>query len=83
MPKRSDDPMTEALTRLRDLGFEPAQPTEHQLKIGAVNYYPGRGTVFVDGEICRRDETGLDALVTVLRELGYFNDTPDELEPDA
>jgi hypothetical protein len=45
---------------LRDLGFQPDQPTEHQLKIGDANYYAGRGTVFVDGEIARRDETGRD-----------------------
>jgi hypothetical protein len=39
--------------------------------------------VFVDGEIARRDETGFDALVTVLRELGYLDDAPDERQPDA
>lgn len=73
MPKRTDDPMSEALARLRSLGFEPYQPTKRQLKIGAVSYYPRTGTVFVDREDRRRDETGLDALVAVLRELGYFD----------
>ena len=55
--------MTEALAKLQALGVEPDVPTEYQLKIGIVNYYPGKGTVFVDEEICRRDETGFEAFV--------------------
>jgi hypothetical protein len=74
MPKRTDAAMTEALAKLRALGFEPDGPTEYQLKIDIVNYYPVKGTVFVDGEVCRRDETGFEALVAVLREFGYLDD---------
>ena len=47
-------------------------PLGHQVKFGYVNFYPRKGTVFVDGEIRRRAETGLEALAAVLRELGYL-----------
>jgi hypothetical protein len=72
MRKRTDHPMTEALAWFHDHGLEPDQPTEHQLKYGEVNFYPRKGTIFVDGEIARRNETGLSALAAVLRELGYL-----------
>ena len=49
MRTRTDAPMIEVLAWLRDLGLEPDQPTEHQLKIGDVNFYPRKSTVFVDG----------------------------------
>jgi hypothetical protein len=68
MPKRTDAAMTEALAKLQALGFEPEDPTDYQLKIGIANYYPVKGTVFVDGEVCRRDGTGFEAFVAVLRE---------------
>jgi hypothetical protein len=48
-----------------------------------VNFYARKGTVFVDGEITRRDDTGLDALAAVLREFEYLDDPTDDLEPDA
>ena len=83
MRTRTDDPMTEALAWFHHHGLEPDQPTEHQLKFGEVNFYARKGTVFVDGEIARRDETGLDALAAALRELGYLDDCPDDPEPDA
>jgi hypothetical protein len=64
--------MIEALAWFHDHGLEPDQPTEHQFKFGDVTFYPRKDTVFVDGKICRRDETGLEALAAVLRELGYL-----------
>jgi hypothetical protein len=43
----------------------------NQIKIGRrVSYYPGRGSIFVDGESKCREETGLAALRAVLREQG-------------
>ncbi len=72
MRKRTDAPMTQALTWFHDQGLEPDQPTEHQLKYGDANFYPRKGTIFVDGEIARRDKRGLAALAAVLRELGYL-----------
>jgi hypothetical protein len=53
---RTDARMIEALARFHDRGLEPDQPTEHQLKIGDVTFYPRKDTVFVHGKICRRDE---------------------------
>lgn len=83
MRKRTNTPMLEALAWARQHGFEPYRATEHQLKIGEANFYPGKGTVFVDGETTRRKETGLDALAEVLRELGYLGEPSDQLEPDT
>jgi N-dimethylarginine dimethylaminohydrolase len=77
MRTRTDAPRIEALAWFHDHGLEPDQPTEHQFKFGDVTFYPR--TVFVDGKICRRDETGLEALAAVLRELGYLDDLPDKL----
>jgi DNA-binding response OmpR family regulator len=39
--------------------------TDHQLKIGNVNYYPGKGTITIDPHH-RHPKKGLDALFEVL-----------------
>jgi hypothetical protein len=78
MRKPTDDLMTEALAWFHNHGLEPDQPTEHQLKYGEVNFYARKGTVFVDGEVARRGETGLAALAAALREFGYLDDPPDQ-----
>jgi hypothetical protein len=41
----------------------------HQLKIGPVNFWPGRGTITVDGEIGKRPEKGLGGLECTLLDL--------------
>lgn len=38
----------------------------HQLKIGPLNFWPGTGTITIDGESGRRPEKGLDGLATLL-----------------
>lgn len=53
----------------RDIGFEC--PTAFQLKIGEINYYPGQGTIYLDGEECALQDRGLSALEKVLHERGH------------
>ncbi len=70
---------TEAWLRKRNLPFK--RPTTRQFKIGRnVSYYPGTGTIFVDGEQQGRDETGLAALEVALRAEGLLG-TPSRRPP--
>lgn len=38
----------------------------HQLKIGPLNFWPGTGTITIDGESGRRPENGRAGLETIL-----------------
>lgn len=38
----------------------------HQLKIGPLNFWPGTGTITIDGESGRRPEKGLHGLMSLL-----------------
>ena len=64
-----DDAMATAEAWLRRAGVRFTRKTNFQVKIGRVNFYPVRGTIFVDGEPGQRRERGLAALADVLREL--------------
>jgi hypothetical protein len=44
----------------------------YQLKIGAINFWPGRGTITVDGEEQRRPDKGLVGLEKVLIDGGIM-----------
>lgn len=46
------------------IGYEFIPP--HQIKIYCINFWPGRGTITVDGEAEKRPEKGLDGLAAVL-----------------
>lgn len=67
-----DDAMAAAEAWLRRAGIRFTRKTNFQLKIGRVNYYPARGTIFVDGDPAQRPARGLAALEQVLRELGVM-----------
>lgn len=58
--------MAEAVAWLNQNGvrFESLPP--YQLKIGRLNYWPGRGTITFDGEDQKRPEKGLDGLALLL-----------------
>lgn len=58
--------MAEATTWLDQnrIGYEFIPP--HQIKIGRINFWPGRGTITVDGEAEKRPEKGLDGLEVIL-----------------
>lgn len=46
----------------------------HQIKIGMINFWPGKGTITVDGEQQRRDAKGLPALAKLLNVDDATND---------
>lgn len=41
-------------------------PKPGQLKIGPINFWPGRGTITVDGDAGKRPENGLEGLKSLL-----------------
>jgi hypothetical protein len=71
MPYPRDPQFAEVEALLRKLNVPFRRTSIYQLKIGRrVSYYPGRGSISVDGESKGRAETGVAALRAVLRELG-------------
>jgi hypothetical protein len=49
------------------------QMTEYQIKIGRINFYPGKGTCFRDGDKTRYPINGLDGLKLLLEEEGFIS----------
>lgn len=62
----------EALQWLEAKGIEYEPLTEHQIKIDAINFYPGKGTIYIDGEEGACKERGLQGLEVVLCQYGYL-----------
>lgn len=50
---------------LLDRGYRVVRCSVHQLKIGEISYYPGKGTIMVD-PTTRHREKGFDALLDLL-----------------
>jgi hypothetical protein len=69
MTKKAQVELAEAWLRTRDI---PYWVQDFQLKIGRVNFYPTTGVILLDGELHKRDQIGLGALETVLREEGLL-----------
>ena len=66
-PRPNDpQPMKDAIDRLNELRVTFNRPTQYQLKIGDLSYYPGRGTIFRDGSPKAMPKRGLEALVLVI-----------------
>jgi len=59
-------PMKDAIDTLNELGITFKRPTQYQLKIADLSYYPGRGTIFRDGSPKAMPEKGLEAVVLVI-----------------
>ncbi|MCD9892098.1 hypothetical protein [Bradyrhizobium japonicum] len=66
---RNTSQMNVALERLRAERIRHQQTSEYQIKVGPYNFYPGKGTIFVDGEEGVRTERGLDSFVSLLHKL--------------
>jgi len=60
--ERADLAMKDAIAWLdtQDVPYLFLPP--YQIKIGPINFWPGRGTITVDGEVGKRQEKGLDGL---------------------
>ena len=54
----------------REIPFE--QMTDYQLKIGRINFYPGKGTIFRDGDKARHSVTGFEGLTALLVADGHM-----------
>lgn len=66
--------MAEAVAWLNQNGIRFESLPPYQLKIGPLNFWPGRGTITFDGEDQKRPEKGLDGLMLLLesdRMYGY------------
>lgn len=62
------DEMREAIEALNADGVRFSRPTQYQLKIGDLSFYPGTGSIFRDGEGKGWEQHGLGALISHLRE---------------
>ena len=61
-----DDAMQLAMAWLDARGIHYQHLPPHQLKIDAVNFWPGRGTITKDGELKKRPVKGLAGLEATL-----------------
>ena len=68
-----DASMNAALERLRAERVHHKQTSDFQIKVGPYNFYPGKGTIFMDRAPKARPERGLDNFVTLLRKLKERN----------
>lgn len=71
--RRNSREMSSALARLRSERVRHEQTSEYQIKVGPYNFYPGKGTIFMDGDREARPERGLDEFVALLRKLEARN----------
>ncbi|QQO14788.1 hypothetical protein JJB99_00905 [Bradyrhizobium diazoefficiens] len=70
---RNTSQMNSALERLRAERIRHQQTSEYQIKVGPYNFYPGKGTIFMDGDREAHPERGLDEFVALLRKLKARN----------
>jgi hypothetical protein len=64
--------MAEAEAWLRRHGIPHQRKTPHHLKIGDINYYPGKGAITIDGHGARQPDSGLGALGRLLGQRGFM-----------
>ena len=58
--------MKEAKAWLTERGLPYRHLPPHQLKIGSINFWPGTGTITIDGEAGKRPAKGLVGLEEIL-----------------
>lgn len=58
--------MQEAKAWLTEHGLPYRHLPPHQLKIGSINFWPGTGTITIDGELGKRPAKGLAGLEEIL-----------------
>lgn len=61
--------MIEALERLRAEHIRHKQTSEFQIKVGPYNFYPGKGTIFMDRDSAARTERGLGSFISLVCKL--------------
>jgi hypothetical protein len=62
-----DTPETKAIINwLRDSKIHFARKTRHHIKTGSINFYLGKGTIYIDDELQPRSDRGFEALKQLL-----------------
>ena len=62
--------MLQATAALARAGVRFQQKTGFQLKVGPFSFYPGKGTIYRDGDLQAFEEKGLPAFLRLLRDDG-------------
>jgi hypothetical protein len=65
-------PTNEVVDLLEELKVPYTIKTLWHLKVDIINYYPSKGTIYVDCEEFKRNEKGLEGLKKVLKEFGHI-----------
>jgi hypothetical protein len=68
--QRNTQAMADAKSWLDEHGIPYQYLQPYQLKIGKINFWPGTGTITIDGELHKRPLTGLRALANLLHDTG-------------
>jgi DNA-binding response OmpR family regulator len=61
------DEMRAAIEFLTSEGVNFSRPTQYQLKIGDLSFYPDTGRIFRDGESTAWEQRGLEVLISQIR----------------
>jgi hypothetical protein len=64
--ERYANAMKDAIAWLDERGIPYHHLPPYQIKIGALNFWPGKGTITIDGDDQRRPEYGLAGLEAIL-----------------
>ncbi len=67
-PDQANQHMLEEMEVLEGHGISFERMTDHQIKIGGINYYPKKGTIYLDGVKKAQPHKGVDALLSTIRE---------------
>lgn len=66
------DLMQKCCKQLNEWGVHYLVKSQFHVRIGSVNFYPTKGTIYVDGCVAKYKKKGLDFLKEVLKKEGYL-----------
>ncbi|UGA43020.1 hypothetical protein HU230_0032820 [Bradyrhizobium quebecense] len=69
----NSDEMNSAIKRLTALGIRHQQTSPFQIKVGPYNFYPNKGTIYLDGAKTALTERGLEKFLTILNNVRTLN----------
>lgn len=79
--ERNSPEMNAALKQLATERIGHKQTSQFQIKVGPYNFYPGKGTIFIDGDREARPERGLDAFIALIGKVRTRNARAFEYKP--
>lgn len=71
MKDHSPSQMDKAIQALNNSGIRFRKVSEHQIKCGMFNFYPSKGTIFIDRCLQAESEKGLPAFIKMLEDARY------------